>query len=554
MKKTLLLLLLALLYLSKAGAQELGANYNENIAQPITEIQMLRNSEISWVRGFINIHSEFLTVENNVIVGINEDAIRSSSLSRQFMAARASLGEGVKFILSLKIPFQNDEGLVPEVGSEACEYVFKAARLLLESFDMGRNISLLVMGNEPMWENWNADLQSDDADDYKDFLNEFADRIAQWKREEGWTFEVFAGSLNRISEVPRPTIQAVMDVVNENPNVDGLDLHLHCYNVNQAENDLRLARETYGVKKKLICTEFSMVRKLEGEGQDPNHRTASLGSWGTSHGYSSDMQLYEYLDMAVKNASAGNPVSPDEFASLFESFGWYPRNWFTTFYNAFRKYDTYVITGRFSVVPNSDIYNFAPTYTADTRLWELGGVYIPKLLGFNPDGTYVPNPLVYPDFMAAKNGMYIEKVIEGQREILLVLGNGIASPADFTGKIVKDGKETEFALAEGYALLGGLAPDTAYSISVLDSGNNPVWTRTVSTAPLRNSFPVLKYTDAGKYTYICLQNLPDDAESCRLMIDGETTAPVTASMEGNVLSAEITYSDGSVETITTDLK
>ena len=174
MKKTLLLLLLALLYLSKAGAQELGANYNENIAQPITEIQMLRNSEISWVRGFINIHSEFLTVENNVIVGINEDAIRNSSLSRQFMAARASLGEGVKFILSLKIPFQNDEGLVPEVGSEACEYVFKAARLLLESFDMGRNISLLVMGNEPMWENWNADLQSDDADDYKDFLNELS--------------------------------------------------------------------------------------------------------------------------------------------------------------------------------------------------------------------------------------------------------------------------------------------------------------------------------------------------------------------------------------------
>ena len=115
---------------------------------------------------------------------------------------------------------------------------------------------LLVMGNEPMWENWNAGLQDDDADDYKAFLNEFADRLAQWKSEEGWTFEVFAGSLNRISEVQRPTIQAVMDVVNENPNVDGLDLHLHCRNINQAEDDLRLARKKYGVTKNSSAQSF----------------------------------------------------------------------------------------------------------------------------------------------------------------------------------------------------------------------------------------------------------------------------------------------------------
>lgn len=553
MRKILLILILAHLCLSRTGAQELGANYNENIGQPITEIRMLRNAGISWVRGFINVHSEFLKVEDNVIVGVDEDAIRTSSLSRQFMAAKASLGDGVKFMLSLKIPFGEDEGLVPEVGSEACEHIFTAVRMLLGSFDMGRNISLLVMGNEPMWENWNAGLQDDDADDYKAFLNEFADRLAQWKSEEGWTFEVFAGSLNRISEVQRPTIQAVMDVVNENPNVDGLDLHLHCRNINQAEDDLRLAREKYGVTKKLICTEFSMVRNLEGEG-GTDHRTENLGNWGTSHGYSATMKLWEYLDMAVKNASAGNPVSYEEFQSLFESFSWYPRNWFTTFYDAFRKYDTYAITGRFSVVPNSDIYNFAPSYTAGTRLWELGGVYIPKLLGFNADGTYVPNPLVYPDFMAAKNGMLVEKVIGSQREMLLVLGKGIDSPENFTGKIVKDGRETEFVLDDGYALLTGLVPATSYQVSVVNGKGETVWSREITTAPQPNTFPLLKCTDAGGFTYIRLENLPDDAVSYRLMIDGETAGPVADIQGADVLSAEITYSDGSVETISTDLK
>lgn len=553
MRKILLILILAHLCLSRTGAQELGANYNENIGQPITEIRMLRNAGISWVRGFINVHSEFLEVEDNVIVGVDENAIRTSSLSRQFMAAKASLGDGVKFMLSLKIPFGEDEGLVPEVGSEACEHIFTAVRMLLGSFDMGRNISLLVMGNEPMWENWNAGLQDDDADDYKAFLNEFADRLAQWKSEEGWTFEVFAGSLNRISEVQRPTIQAVMDVVNENPNVDGLDLHLHCRNINQAEDDLRLAREKYGVTKKLICTEFSMVRNLEGEG-GTDHRTENLGDWGTSHGYSATMKLWEYLDMAVKNASAGNPVSYEEFQSLFESFSWYPRNWFTTFYDAFRKYDTYAITGRFSVVPNSDIYNFAPSYTAGTRLWELGGVYIPKLLGFNDDGTYVPNPLVYPDFMAAKNGLPVEKVIGSQREMLLVLGKGIDSPENFTGKIVKDGRETEFVLDDGYALLTGLVPATSYQVSVVNGKGEFVWSREITTAPQPNTFPLLKCTDAGEFAYIRLENLPDDAVSYRLMIDGETAGPVADIQDADVLSAEITYSDGSVETISTDLK
>lgn len=36
MRKILLILILAHLCLSRTGAQELGANYNENIGQPIT--------------------------------------------------------------------------------------------------------------------------------------------------------------------------------------------------------------------------------------------------------------------------------------------------------------------------------------------------------------------------------------------------------------------------------------------------------------------------------------------------------------------------------------
>lgn len=46
-------LMFVLLFLCSMGtkAQELGANYNENIDYPITEIEMLKKSKVTWVRG-----------------------------------------------------------------------------------------------------------------------------------------------------------------------------------------------------------------------------------------------------------------------------------------------------------------------------------------------------------------------------------------------------------------------------------------------------------------------------------------------------------------------
>lgn len=64
----------------------------------------------------------------------------------------------------------------------------------------------------------------------------------------------------------------------------------------------------------------------------------------------------------------------------------------------FKKYDTYAITGRFSVVPGGA----RAVYDAKTEMWELGGIYFSRYLGLDADGFYNPNPLLYPDFIAAR--------------------------------------------------------------------------------------------------------------------------------------------------------
>ena len=122
----------------------------------------------------------------------------------------------------------------------------------------------------------------------------------------------------------------------------------------------------------------------------------NLGSWGTSHGYSSTMKRYEWLNQVAKKASAGKPITADEFKSFFDGIADYPRNWFTTFFDAFLKYEVSFITPRFSAVESDTVIN------SETTMWELGAIYSARFLGRAADGTMNPSPLVFPEAEACR--------------------------------------------------------------------------------------------------------------------------------------------------------
>ncbi len=529
-------------------AQELGANYNENIDYPITEIEMLKKSKVTWVRGFVNIPNLFLQNENGKIVGVKENVIKTHIPTLKFVQAKKALGDRVKFILSLKIPFELYTDTVPKVGTKEMEYIFRATEVLLQTYQMAQHIDILVMGNEPEWENaLDTDLCHADGEDYRAFLNEFANRLTAWKQANGWTFDIYAGALNRVSELPKSeTVPAVVSVVNNNPNVSGLDLHVHALNVNQAEDDFRIIRNKYGVTKKLICTEFSMVRALN------PHVADALGEWGSKHGYTAGMKIYEYLNLIAEKANAGTPVSAAEFKSLFESYAWYPKNWYKTFYEVFKKYSTYAITGRFSVVPGGA----RAVYDAKTEMWELGGIYFSRYLGLDADGFYNPNPLLYPDFIAAQNGLAVGSLVEGQQELFISWGNG----ADRTGTLsVTDGNGTEVMRRsldsdDDYTLVGNLTPGTTYHVALLKSDNTVLWEDDVKTRPVAGKFPLLKYQQVDGYMLVQLLNLPTDVSSYKVKLDGREIDTVSKNLNGQVLTAEVTYNDGTVETLSTTIR
>ena len=83
--KAFLMFVLLFLFAMGTKAQDLGANYNENIDYPITEIEMLKQSKVTWVRGFVNIPNLFLQNENGKIVGVKENAIRTHIPTLKFI-------------------------------------------------------------------------------------------------------------------------------------------------------------------------------------------------------------------------------------------------------------------------------------------------------------------------------------------------------------------------------------------------------------------------------------------------------------------------------------
>ena len=101
-------LMFVLLFLCSMGtkAQDLGANYNENIDYPITEIEMLKQSKVTWVRGFVNIPTLFLQNENGKIVGVKKEQKYTHNPTHKYQQENKGLGHRENLILTQKINFK----------------------------------------------------------------------------------------------------------------------------------------------------------------------------------------------------------------------------------------------------------------------------------------------------------------------------------------------------------------------------------------------------------------------------------------------------------------
>ncbi len=174
----------------------LGANFNERIVDVIPE--HLASENVEWVRVFVNV-SRFINVDDNGnITGINEQ-LMSSYQDMQILKELSNHkvnGERIKIIFSYKYDFKRRNMGVPDIGTPEAGYIMEVSKRLLEKSNIGGDIDILVVGNEPMWETENADVNKLGL-----FTNYMINQVDEWRRTvPEWNYEIYAGALNRVSD------------------------------------------------------------------------------------------------------------------------------------------------------------------------------------------------------------------------------------------------------------------------------------------------------------------------------------------------------------------
>lgn len=128
---------------------------------------------------------------------------------------------------------------------------------------------------------------------------------------------------------------------------------------------------------------------------------------------------------------------------------------------------------------------------------------------------------------------------------------GILSVTDEEGtEVVRRSLDSE----NDYTLVENLAPGTTYHVALLKSDDAVLWKDDVKTKSVTGKFPLLKYQQVDGYMLVQLLNLPDDVSSYKVKLDGQEINIVNKNLNGQILTAEVTYKDGSVEMLSTTIR
>ena len=360
---------------------------------------LLDASRTPWVRGFFDIFQ------------LEGTANLTSNANVTGMRRAADVGQ--ELLVSLKWAFERENENVPAPGSPREAELFELAVDTLLAID--RPINSLVLGNEPMWETPNADLQFDNGTvPYVTFTERLLDHIqAEFGTQFATQPKYFVGSLNRVDQSNnqnKDIVQELLRITREDPDIAGLDLHVHFDSQEQARAMLEYGRQQIGEDKDLLVTEFSPVWRYENALNDPIGATSDGALFAQQYGYSPTLEVDEYLTTAYSSQ-----VSRQEWTDFIESQPWYNENHIADMHATFREFDVSVATLGFS-----QPLSFRGTNAAS-------GNYTP----FHINWLYIIGLIEGTDFLEAYNERYMDDWLAAQHDRADIDRNGMVDVADY---------------------------------------------------------------------------------------------------------------------------
>lgn len=302
----------------------IGANMNGMPRLIADHPALLDHSGTTWVRAFIDVRKK---MQNGLHPKDDPDVA----------GLRTAADRGRRLIVNFKWDFKASWGdkepmRMPPANSEAERELFRAATRHLRN--IGSQVDIVVLGNEPMWETLPADIEGENP-----HLIGFTRRLKDHLIEHGdhGPSLYLVGAFNQMGPnvAPRfqPFVNGMLRWARNDDDIAGVDVHTHFDRLGKARSMLRAARNQVG-NKMVLDTEFSPIWRY--------HRNVrkTIGSWpagrafadnyGVPHGWT----VAEYLQDAKADL-----ISRREYADFMDAMPWYRADHLRRMYSLFQEFD-----------------------------------------------------------------------------------------------------------------------------------------------------------------------------------------------------------------------
>ena len=309
-----------------AETPTLGANLNGRPHRLDDDGEMLEASETTWVRAFLDVRGKL-------------DGGGDPETDPDVVALRKAAREhDCRLVVNLKWDFAGSKWTgkestrVPDPGSERETDLFRHGRRLLAA--IGVPLDVVVLGNEPMWETMDGDIDASDPPVVR-FMRRAKRQIVRQGDHGDPTY--LLGAFNQIGRNTAPRHErfeeAMLGWARNDDDVDGIDLHVHYGGFSKAEGMIADAREALpdGV---IAVTEFSPVWRYARHVHDPIGASESGVAFCEEYGYDSEMAAVEYFEDAKVE-----PRTPGELGDFYEAMPWYNTDHVTRMYDLLAEYD-----------------------------------------------------------------------------------------------------------------------------------------------------------------------------------------------------------------------
>lgn len=317
-----------------SDSPKLGANLNGRPRRLRNNLELLDESNTTWVRAFFDIREKL------------HDGIHPKNDPDVVALRRAAREKNCKLIVGLKWGFKvnwewddKEPMNVPEPGSERELELRRCATRYLRN--IGAPVDIVVLGNEPMWETKREDIRVENPPIVR-FTRNVKDHLV--RHGDHGAPRYLLGAFNRLydDDVRKNRFSAfcrgMFQMARDDDDVDGIDLHVHYDGHEEARKMLAIARNHVpdGI---LTVTEFSPVHRYN------RHVRTQIGEWQSGrkfadeYGYPSNMTAVDYFERAKET-----PRPRSEMADFYEAMPWYRGDHLELNYRLFERFDVSVGT------------------------------------------------------------------------------------------------------------------------------------------------------------------------------------------------------------------